>query len=78
MPGAKNVFFKDLLNEDAALEHHVARVRQLAAKRDLPYVDAAEVWPQVADLDYFANADHMSTRGHRAYWPPLQQRCFSD
>lgn len=65
-----------LLNQDNALDDHMARLRRLAARHGIAYVDAAELWSDDVELDYFANADHLSTRGHRVYWPKLRQRCF--
>ena len=67
--------YEAMLDEHGALRQHLHRVQTLADDFGINYVDKA-LPSEPLELDYFANADHLSIQGHRAYWPALYARCF--
>ncbi|MFT6285964.1 MAG: hypothetical protein ACJAYC_002462 [Halieaceae bacterium] len=65
------------LNAEDAVTNHVERMEQLAQNLGVRYVDYLALGFGELSLDYFLNADHLSTVGSALFWPKVEQACYS-
>jgi hypothetical protein len=69
--------FATQLDAEGAVSIHIERMEQVASNLGVHYVDYLALGFGELSLDYFLNADHLSTAGSDLFWPKVAQACYS-